>query len=221
MSFLDDIKRQAQAQQTQQQVDAAALARNAALVEAACHATFKYWLELAQQLNVLQPVSPSRYRIDSRHVLEALKMSEFRVDARRQQLHGQAHHSHVQLMWMLRSGQQIELCKDMPHEIERLEKSLRQAGVDLESEILRDPDSGRYLHTRLRFVADCTAGVRLEPLHDEGRVRFHASNVEGFGSVVMEFAAFDVGQRLLDDMARWMLGHPSPYLQSGRLVRRD
>lgn len=221
MSFLDDIKRQAQAQQSRQQIDTAALARNAALVEAACHSTFKYWLELAQQLNVLQPVSPSRYRIDAKHVLESLKMTEFRVDARRQQVHGPGHHSHVQLLWMLRSGQQIELSKDMPHEIERLEKCLRQAGVDFESENLRDPDNGRYLHTRMRFVADCTAGVRLEPLHDEGLVRFHASNIEGFGTVVLELPAFEVGQRLLDDMARWMLGHPSPYLQAGRLVRRD
>lgn len=221
MSFLDDIKRQAQAQQSRQQVDATALARNAALVEVACHAAFKYWLELAEQLNVLQPVSPSRYPIDSKHVLESVKMTQFRADSRRQQLHGQGNHSHVQLLWMLRSGQSVELCRDMPHELERLEKRLRQAGVDLQSENIRDPDTGRYLHTRLRFVADCTAGVRLEPLHEAGRVRFHALNVEGFGTVVQEFAAFEVGQRLLDDMARWMLGHPSPYPQAGRLVRRD
>ena len=78
VGLLDDLKRQAQELQSQQQTDAAALARNTALVEGACKSAFQYWLELARQLNVLQPTSPVRYVLDGRNVFEQLKMADFR-----------------------------------------------------------------------------------------------------------------------------------------------
>lgn len=83
MSFLDHLKQQAEARQATQHGAASLLARNAALVEAACAVTWRYLDELGRQLDVLRPVAPARYTIDARCVLEGLPFTGFRADLRR------------------------------------------------------------------------------------------------------------------------------------------
>lgn len=220
MGLLDDLRRQAQARQNQQERDQASLARNAALVEAACRTAFQYWLELARQLNVLEPLTKVRHALDARHVFEALPMREFRVDARRQGLVGQSLHEHVQILCTLASGRELVLTKDMPPEIERLESRLHGASVAYHHEIVRDADSGRYLHHRYEFTADFTASVKLLPMHDDGVVQFQVQNFEGFEALVLEVAAFEVNQVLLDELARLMLGEANRFIGMGRVLRR-
>lgn len=220
MGLLDDLRRQAQARQNQQERDQASLARNAALVEGACRTAFQYWLELARQLNILEPRTQVRHALDARHVFEALPMREFRVDARRQSLVGQPLHEHVQILCTLASGRELVLTKDMPPEIERLESRLQAASVRFHHEIVRDADSGRYLHHRYEFTADFTASVKLLPAHDDGVVQFQVQNFEGFESLLLEVAAFEVNQVLLDELARLMLGEANRFIGMGRVLRR-
>lgn len=221
MGLLDDLKRQAQERQSQQQTDAAALARNTALVEAACKNVFQYWLELAKQLNVLHPTSPVRYVLDARNVFEQMKMADFRVDARRQSLHGQPCHDYIQLLCCLRSGRQIELTRDFPTEIDKLTERLRVSGVEFHSEAVRDADTGRYLHTRFEFTADFMAGVKLQPVHEHGVVQFKVFNLEGFESLLLEVPAFEVSQVMLDELSKLVLGQPNSFVQHGRLLKRS
>lgn len=220
MGLLDDLRRQAQARQNQQERDQASLARNAALVEGACRTAFQYWLDLARQLNILEPRTQVRHALDARHVFEALPMREFRVDARRQSLVGQPLHEHVQILCTLASGRELVLTKDMPPEIERLESRLHAASVRFHHEIVRDADSGRYLHHRYEFTADFSASVKLLPVHDDGVVQFQVQNFEGFESLLLEVAAFEVNQVLLDELARLMLGEPNGLVGMGRVLRR-
>jgi hypothetical protein len=38
--------------------------------------------------------------------------------------------------------------------------------------------------------------------------------------VTVEFHAFDVGSKLLDELARWLVGEPHQFLKDGQQLRR-
>lgn len=221
MGFLDDLKRQADALKTQQTVDTAALARNAALVETACQTAWRYWMDLASQLNVLLPRPPVRFMFDKSTTVDGLVRCDFRVDARRKQHRGQEVFDHVVIHALQKSGRSLTMSKDFPPEIERLEARLRQAGIAPDSKWVRDPVNGRLEEVRFSFVADITMTVRLLPDHDQGKVSFQLANLDDLDTVVVTFAAPLVDSNLLDQLARWMVGEPHEFLKLADSARRQ
>jgi hypothetical protein len=66
VGYLDELKRQAEAARARNTQDIGALQRNAMLTDSACQAAARYLSTLAQQLNVLQPMSKATWRLDNR-----------------------------------------------------------------------------------------------------------------------------------------------------------
>lgn len=220
MSYLDDLKRQAEEARAQQTQDIGALERNALLTDSACQSAARYLNTLAQQLNVLKPVSTAVWRFDSRTAFSHLRFTDFRADSRMKKLRNNEVFDHVVLNFQAKTGQRVTLAKDFPPEIEKLESRLRQCGVSYESEIVRDPANGRFVEKRFSFVADFHSSVRLLPDHDFGRVVFQIVNLEGLETVNVAFPAFEVGSARLDDLARWIVGEPNSFLRDGAHLRR-
>jgi hypothetical protein len=122
---------------------------------------------------------------------------------------------------VLESGREFDLAKDFPPEIEKLEARLAQAGIHCPGERVNDPDSGRFVQMRFRFVADVVIGVRVEPLHESGQLRFVLRNFDGLGTVTATFAAPEVTTGRLDDLAKWWLGQPQRFLDGAVAVQRS
>jgi hypothetical protein len=220
VGFLDDLKRQADALRTQQTGDSAALARNAALTEAACKTAFNYFVTLAPQLDVLRPSSPARFALDRQNVFEGLPLSEFRLDSRRKQLRREEVCDYLVLHWQLKSGRALQLTKDFLPDMEKLESRLRQSGAQVDNEALRNPDNGKLLGRRYRFTADFVGSVRLTPQHDSARLHVLLHNLDGFESVSFELPAVEIGSARLDELARWLAGHPHRFLDEAENLRR-
>jgi hypothetical protein len=220
VGFLDDLKRQAEAAKAAQNTDTASLARNAALCDAACKTAFAYLSTLGQQLEVLQPRSKTRYRLDNKHVFDGLKCCGYRADARRKQLRGADVCDHVVLNFQLQSGTRIVITKDFLPDIEKLDSRLRQSAATVDRESVRHPDNGKLQGVRYEFTADFHAFVRLTPEHDRGVVHFQMVNLDGFETMHVEFSAFEVGSARLDELARWLVGEPHQFLKDGQQLRR-
>ena len=220
MSFLDDLKRQADARKAQQTVDVAALARNTALTEAACKSVFTYFNTLVDQLSVLKPTSPARFVLDRQHVFQGLPLSDFRVDARRKRLREEDVTDYIVLHWQLQTGRKLQLMKDFVTDIEKLEPKLRQSGAQVDAEAVRDPDNGKLLGMRYSFAADFRGSVRVTPSHDTGWLHFQLHNLDGFESISVDFAALEVGSVRLDELARWLVGQPHGFLKDGVNLKR-
>jgi hypothetical protein len=220
VGFLDDLKRQADAAKAAQTTDTASLARNAALADAACKTAFTYLSTLGQQLEVLQPRSKTRFRLDNKHVFDGLKCCKYRADTRRKQLRGADVCDHVVLNFQLQSGTRVVITKDFLPDIEKLDSRLRQSAATVDRDQVRNPDNGKLQGVRYEFTADFHAFVRLTPDHDRGIVQFQIVNLDGFETVTVEFHAFDVGSKLLDELARWLVGEPHQFLKDGQQLRR-
>ena len=220
MGFLDDLKRQAEAAKAAQNTDAATLARNTALADAACKSAFNYLSTLGQQLEVLQPRSKTRYRLDTKTVFEGLKCCGWRADARRKPLRGAEVYDHVVLNFQLQSGTRVVITKDFLAEIEKLDARLRQSAAKVDREEVRNPENGKLQQVRYEFTADFHAFVRLTPDHDRGVVQFQMVNFDGFETLTVEFAAIEITTARLDELARWLVGEPHQFLKDGQQLRR-
>jgi hypothetical protein len=220
VGFLDDLKRQADAAKAAQNTDTASLTRNAALCDAACKTAFAYFSTLGQQLEVLQPRSKTRFRLDNKHVFDGLKCCGYRADARRKQLRGAEVFDHVVLNYQLQSGTRLVINKDFLPDIEKLDSRLRQSAATVDRESLRHPDNGKLQGVRYEFTADFHAFVRLTPDHDRGVLQFQIVNLDGFETMTVEFSAFEVGSARLDELARWLVGEPHQFLKDGQQLRR-
>ena len=220
MSFLDELKRQAQDLQATKSIDQGALARNTALAEAAATEASRYLLELAKQLEVIRPVSKTSYAFDHKTRLEGLTMLEFRFDSRRKRVREQDLTDHVSFGCVLRGTGPVVLKKNFVPEIEKLEARLWQAGITTQGEAVRDPDSARLIEMKYEFVPEVWMSLKIVPNHDLGLLRFRLSNLDGLETVECEFAPHLVGQRRLDELARWWLGHPHRFLDGAGEVRR-
>jgi hypothetical protein len=220
VGFLDDLKRQADALRQQQSGDAAALARNVALTEAACRSVMSYFNVLIPQLNVLQPVSPATFRLDRQHAFEGLRLSEFRLDSRLKPGREGDVFDYIVVHWQLKSGESLQISKDFLPEMDKLESRLQQSGATVDNEAVRNPDNGKLIERRYSFLADFVGSVRLTPDHDQARVHLLAQNLDDFESVSVDFPAIAIGSAKLDELARWIVGHPHRVLEDGQNLRR-
>ena len=70
------------------------------------------------------------------------------------------------------------------------------------------------------FTADLTAGVRVLPLHEEGRLQFVIRNLDGLATIKASFAAQEVTIARLDELAKWWVGQPQHFLEGAQGVQR-
>lgn len=220
MSFLDDLKRQAEALKAQKDGDAASLARNLALTEAACKTVFTYFTTLAPQLEVLRPPSHARYTLDRQNVLERLPLTDFRVDSRRKKLGNDDVFDFLVMHWQLKTGRELQLTKDFLPDMEKLEAKLHQSGMKFENEALRHAENGKLQARRYTFVADFVGLVRVTAQHQSAKLHFQIQNVDGFETVTLELPALEVSGARLDELAKWLTGHPHAFFKDAMNVRR-
>ena len=220
MGYLEVLKRQADEALAQQTQDIGSLERNALLTDSACQSAARYFGTLARQLNVLQPVSKAVWRFDSRTSFSQLRFTDFRADSRMRKHRDAEVFDHVVLNFSAKTGSRVTIAKDFPPEIEKLEARLRQCGAHYDTQVIRDPENGRFIEKRFELLADFQSSVRVLPDHDSGRVTFHVANLDGFETVSVVFPAFEVGTARLDDLARWITGEPHSFLRDGQHLRR-
>lgn len=225
MSFLDDLKQQAKAREAQLRGDLAVIERHCAQVEEACQTVWRYLDDLGRQLEVLRPTAAARYMIDPRAVLEGLVFTDFVADLRKKRVRlgplvERDLVEHIVLSARMVSNQKVQIAKDFPPEIERLEARLAQAGIRALGEAHRDAGTGRFIEQRYAFTADLTAGVRVLPLHEEGRLQFVIRNLDGLATIKASFAAQEVTIARLDELAKWWVGQPQHFLEGAQGVQR-
>ena len=231
VGFLDDLKRQADAIKSGQNTDQAAAERNALITNAVCKAVFTYFDTLIRQLEVLKPVSKTRYALDRRTVFEQLPMVDLKVDARRRKLHGHemfeyvALHGHemfeyVALHGRLRDGRKLAFTKDFLPDIEKIDAKLRQAGAPVHAQAVRNPDNNKLQEMRYEMAVDFAFGVTVTPEHDSASLLFKVMNLDGFETITLDFSALEVGSTRLDELAKWLLGEPHQFFAGARNLRR-
>lgn len=215
MSFLNQLKSQAQALQTRRSAEDQHLEERTAATEKACNVILPYLQDLARQLSVIQPPGPA-FSLDGRTPWPAMKLVDFRVDARRKMLRDREAFDYIAMGWRVvpQVGEPVTgvVRVNFPTDMQRVEERLMMGPVKNERREVRDPDRKNVLReVRYEYLTHTRGSVVATPDHDHGHVHFRLLNTSGFEVVQTIWPAARIGQELLDELAKRIVGQPSSF----------
>ncbi len=215
MSFLNQLKSQASALQTQNTMLVQRSDANTAQTELACRTVWLYVSDLAKQLSVIAPDGP-RLALDNKNPWPQMKMIDFRADTRKKKLRDKDVCDYIAMGWDIvpREGPALAgaVSVNFPPDLERVEKRLSFGGVRHERKEVRHPEKNTLQAFRFEYVTQARGNVTVTTDHDKGELLFRLANISGFEIIHTTVQAERVCTELMDEMAKMLLGQTHQFL---------
>jgi hypothetical protein len=211
VSFLNQLKSQAKALQTEQGQNQAVLDANTEQTESACKLAWPYLQDLARQLNVIAPAAP-RFSLDGKTSWPAMKLVDFRVDSRKKTLRNREVFDYVAMGWRvvpqvgLPVGGTVSV--NFPPDLERVEARLAMGPVKHERKELRHPGKNTLQAIQFDYLTETRANVVITPNHDAGTLAFRLMNATGFEIINTTWQAAKLKHEVLDELAKLVVSEP-------------
>lgn len=213
MSFLNQLKSQAKALQGERVSHEQGLEERTAATEQAGKLVLFYLQDLARQLSVIQPDGPG-FTLDGKTPWPAMKLTDFRVDARRKMLRNREVIDYVAMGWQVvpKIGVVSGLVSvNFPIEMRRVEDRLAMGPVKHERREIRKPDSAALVEVRYEYQTQTRGSVLATLDHDNGTVQWRLLNTAGFEIVQTTCPSARIQQSLLDELAKRIVGQPNTF----------
>lgn len=214
MSFLNQLKTQAKALQTQRTEDDSVFEERVNATEKACRTILPYFQDLAGQLSVIEPPSPA-FSLDGKTPWPAMKLVDFRVDARRKRVKDLEVIDYIGMGWRVvpQHGKvaQDTVSVNFPIEMQRVESRLMMGPVKHERHEVRHPEKSVLLEVRYTYFTETRGSVTATADHETGQVHFRLLNTDGFEVLNAPWPAARINQEMLDELAKRIVGQPSRF----------
>lgn len=215
MSFLNQLKEQASALQSAQAAQHSELESRTRVTQAAAQTVSLYMADLARQLNVIKPAGPA-LSLDGKTPWPAMKLVDFRADARQKKLLDQEVFDYIALGWRVvpQGGppQSGSVSANFPPDLQRIESRLSNGSVQHERVNVRHPQKNTLQAIRFDYQTEARGSVTVTTDHAAGTLIFRLGNVLAFGLQSVTHPASQIQSPLLDDLARLMLGQTSRFV---------
>lgn len=221
MSFLNQLKQQAQTLQTRQGDELQHLDSNTDATEAACKTVWHYFMELPRQLNVIEPAAVS-LSLDGKAPWPAMKQTDFRFDARKKTLRGKEVFDYLALGWRLEPAETAAVLApglprgrvsvNFPPDLERVERRLRAGQVRHDRQELRHPETNRLQSIVFEHDMAARASVRVTPDHDNGSFDIRLAAVGGLEIATTRYTVAQLNTAALDELAKLIVGQTSRFI---------
>ena len=215
MSFLNQLKSQANALQTQQTQQHQDLQANTDATERACQTVWLYLVELSKQLNVIQPAGP-KLSLDGRTPWPEMKLNDFKADNRKKKLRDKDVYDYIAMNWLIvpRVGAvgAAAVSVNFPPDLERVEKRLAFGGVKFERKEVRHPEKNTLQAIRFEYQTLARGYIGATADHDQAQLAFRLTNTAGFDVLNVSWPAARIQTELLDELAKLIVGEPSRFL---------
>ena len=215
MSFLNQLKSQANALQNQQESQQQNLEANTTQTELACKTILTYLTELARQLNVIAPQGP-RFSLDGKTPWPAMKLVDFRVDARKKPLRGKEVTDYIGMGWRITPVMGVpvgsSVSANFPPDLQRIESRIASGAVQNERKEVRHPEKNTLLAIRFDYVTEARGSVMISPDHDAAKIAFRVANANGFEILNTTYPAASIQGDLLDELAKLLVAQPSRFV---------
>ena len=211
MSFLNQLKNQAKALQTLQGQEQLNLEENTNQTEVACQRALPYLQDLARHLNVIVPAAPN-FTLDGKVPWPAMKLVDFRVDARKKILRNREVFDYIAIGWRVlpQVGEPIGgiVTVNFPPDLKRVESRLAMGPVKHERKDVRHPEKNTLLAIQFDYLTETRGNVVITPDHDKAELGFRMMNASGFGIVNTVWPAVQLKTEVLDELAKLIVSEP-------------
>lgn len=212
VSFLNQLKSQANALQREQSAHNQDLAKSTELTELACKRAWFYLEDLAKQLNVIAPPGP-KLSLDGKTFWPDMKLQGFRVDARKKMLRAQEVYDTIGMWWRIvpQHGQPMpaQVSVNFPPDWQRVEQRLSMGQIKHERKEIRHPEKATLLAYCFEYLTETRGTLTLTPDHDKGLMGVRIANTRGFEAQELTVRADQVSSAWLDELAKRLLGQTS------------
>jgi hypothetical protein len=216
MSFLNQLKSQAKALQTQRTEQDSLFEELIGETETACRSVLlPYLQDLARQLSVIEPPGPT-FSLDGRTPWPPMKLVDFRVDARRKQVRDHEVFDYIAMGWRAvpRSGVKLKgtVSVNFPTDMRRVEDRLAMGPVKHERREIRHPEKSVLQEVRYEYETETRGSVRAGVDHEHGQLHFRLLNTTGFEVANVTWPAQRITQDLMDELAKRIVGESSRFV---------
>jgi len=215
MSFLTELKNQANALQGRQQDAQHDLAAATQACETACQMALLYLQVMCVQLNIIQPSASPDYSLDGKLPFPALTQLNFRCDARRKMLRNAEVFDYIGVGWDLRpcagSPKTGKVTVNFSPDLQRVTDRLAVGQIQHERTDKRHGETHKLLAYVFDYQTESRAFITLTPNHDAGLMAFRLTNMGGFGALTITYPATEVTLELMDELAKKLVGQPSRF----------
>ena len=201
----------AKALERQQQLHQELAARTAAseAIDRGLRKVFGYLHELVQQLNIIRPTVPRAYYLLDDAMFAELAWQEGFADFRSQSQSAGAMLEVVTFSYQLASPRKLSISREGPA-IERFRQALFDYGLRFQCNEIRN-QRRHLLRGDFEINAELSVNVRWRADYGRGLVVVETRNLERLGSFTYTIAPETIGQDLLDEFGRLVLGDPSHF----------
>jgi hypothetical protein len=210
MGLLDDLKKKAEMVSSQQLSQKTLTADAARLVEGKMKQTFLYVHDLLKQLAVLKPRNPAVFSVPRVGDLKDLKFASSFIDYRKKKYGDDDYYDTVSFHIRWQGDSDIVIDSDMPGTVSRIRDAVWRYKLKFTEEEKRN-DRGSVVSTRfvVQKVIVCDMVVKADS--ERGRLVFSAGNLNHLGEDTFDVPAEDIGEPVLEALARMLLGEPSEF----------
>lgn len=215
MSFLNQLKSQASALQSQDHNLLKNQQDHLARTEAACQTVWLYLVELAKQLNIIAPAGPA-LTLDGKTRWPAMKLTDFRCDSRKKMRGSKEVYDSLAIAWHIvpQMGQPVggSVSANFPPDLQRIEERLAAGQVKHERKEIRHAEKNTLLALQFDYITQSRGSVMVTPAHDTGSLVFRLANTSGFGIASTSYPAAQIQTPVLDELAKLLVGQPSRFV---------
>lgn len=216
MSFLNQLKNQAQTVRAQESGFQQDLAEVTQATENACITALTYLRDLCAQLNVIKPPAAGRYSLDGKAPFPQMQMLNFRCDARKKMHRGKEMFDYIGIGWDLlpATGKVAthSVTVNFPPDLERVTKRLSFGHINHDRKEQRHPETNKLQAYIFEYQTQSRGSVTLTPDQDTGQIAFRLSNLEEFDIDNITYPAQKVTSGLLDELAKRVVGQQSRFV---------
>ncbi|HUO45120.1 MAG TPA: hypothetical protein VMT94_09470 [Burkholderiales bacterium] len=216
MSLLDDLKQQADSLRQKQQITQEEINQNLLAAHIKLNEALHYWIDLFNSLNVIKPVIPRFYYLESGATrLDNLMQCDYNVNGRRLTADHKDYIEAVVLRFRCLSDQKLTIEKQSDPMVQRLRDHLWSNNIKFDLKELRN-ERGYVERGIFTVIAEVPVSITITADLEMARIKIATKNLERLGDYVYVYDFDEFNRNLLEELAKVIIVKPNVFRTMGR-----
>ena len=219
MAFLDELKKEAEAQklqeQTQTQSHLAAVSRNFLHVQHKYKEIHHYLRELVNQLNVLNQEITRTYMIEGFGQIDDFRPCDYALNIDSIRIGQKDFANTIVFRFKCRTEKKISIERNVPSQIDNLKEHFWQSNLKYQCTEFKN-DRGLVARAVFNVTNEIPVTFRFSADFENAKILLQVKNFNGLTVNEYVYEAQEMTAEFLEEMAKYVLGKPNKFLQLGR-----